>query len=228
MTLTPAFYRTAAICSAVSAVTTTLLIFLPFFFVPLDAFETRMNRVHEPAYVLRSWTYLVHPFLVLMAGMAIAMRIRRIAPAAALIGLTAFILWAFNEALQQTLTLFAFDKWRFAYNAADETTRAQIRTNTMMYDGLWDAMYFLLLIGFAIANLCLGIALTRLRGLARVVGCFLLAACALTLALIFGELRWPTVPESITKWAYPAIQPAGRFLIGLWLWRAADESAPLK
>jgi len=32
-------------------------------------------------------------------------------------------------------------------------TRAQIRTNAMMYDGLWDAMYFLLLIGFSIGNL---------------------------------------------------------------------------
>jgi hypothetical protein len=52
MTLTRAFYRSAAICSFVSAVTTTLLIFLPFWFVPLDSFETRMNRVHEPAYVL--------------------------------------------------------------------------------------------------------------------------------------------------------------------------------
>lgn len=39
--------------------------------------------------------------------------------------------------------LFAFDKWRAAYATADEMMRAQIRTNTLMYDGLWDAMYFL-------------------------------------------------------------------------------------
>ena len=42
-------------------------------------------------------------------------------------------MWAFTEAGQQTLTLFAFDKWRVAYATADELTRAQIRTNTMMY-----------------------------------------------------------------------------------------------
>jgi hypothetical protein len=228
MTFTPAFYRSAAICSFVSAVTTSLLIFLPFFFVPVDTFEGRMDRVYEPAYLLRSWAYLVHPFLVLMAAMAIAMRIRRIAPAAALIGLTGFVLWAFNEALQQSVTLYAFDKWRLAYVAADETVRGQIRTNTMMYDGLWDAMYFLLLIGFTIGNTCLGVALLRKSGLSRIVGVFLFAASALTLALIFRELHWPTLPEPVMTWSYPAIQPAGRLLIGLWLWRAADESIPLR
>jgi hypothetical protein len=35
------------------------------------------------------------------------------------------------------------------------------------------------------------------------------------------------VPEALARWSYPAIQPLGRTLIGLWLWSAADESAPL-
>ena len=124
------------------------------------------------------------------------------------------------------MTLFAFDKWRAAYFAADEATRAIIRTNVAMYDGLWDAFYFLLLIGFSIGNLALGIGLARAgRGVTRIVGFFFLAAVAITLPIITGELQWGTLPEPLASWSYPAIQPLGRTLIGLWLWSAAHEEA---
>jgi hypothetical protein len=223
----PTFYRTAAICSVLSAVTTLGLIFLPNFFTPADGFEGRMARVHDPAYVLRSWVYFLHPFLVVMAGLAIAARIRTLAAAFAVVGLLGFVLWGFTEAAQQTMTLFAFDKWRVAFTTADEATRDQIRTLTMMYDGLWDGMYFLILVGFAIGNFCLGLVLLHLPGLSRVVGAFLLAAMLLTLTLITREIGWFSLPEPLASWSYPAIQPLGRVLIGVWLWRMADESVPL-
>lgn len=227
MHFSSSFYKSAAVASMLTAVTTLLLIFLPSFFIPGEGFDARMARVHDPAYTLRSWVYLVHPFLVLTAAIAVAMRIRKQSSAAAIIGLLAFTLWAFTEAAQQTLTLFAFDKWRIAYATADAVARLQIQANTVLYDSLWDAMYFLLLLGFAIGNCCFGIALAKYSGLTRIVGYFLLAAFALTLTNIAGELRWFALPEPIATWAYPAIQPLGRFLIGLWLWRAADEVLPL-
>jgi hypothetical protein len=40
-------------------------------------------------------------------------------------------------------------------------------------------------------------------------------------------LQWWTVPEPLANWSYPAIQPLGRTLIGLWLWSAAYEDMPL-
>jgi hypothetical protein len=228
MTLTPSFYRSVALCSILSAVTTLGLIYLPEFYQPAEGFEGRMSRVDDPAYVLRSWVYLVHPFITFAAALGVGLRIRTLRSAAAIIGIAGFALWACNEALQQTMTLFAFDKWRAAYFAADEATRAIIRTNTAMYDGLWDAFYFLLLIGFSIGNFSLGIGLVRAgRGVTRLVGCFLLAAVAITLPIITGELQWGTLPEPLASWSYPAIQPLGRTLIGLWLWSAANEAAPL-
>lgn len=228
MKLTPSFYRSAALCSFLSAVTTLLLIYLPDFFRPAEGFDGRMARVDDPAYVLRSWVYLVHPFITFAAALGVGLRIRALRSAAAIIGLAGFALWACTEAGQQTLTLFAFDKWRLAYFAADEATRAIIRTNASMYDGLWDALYFLLLIGFAIGNLSLGIALAGAgRGVTRLVAFFLFAACALTLTYITGELQWGTLPEPLATWSYPTIQPLGRVLIGLWLWSAAYEEAPL-
>lgn len=223
----PSFYKRAAVCSVLSAVTTLGLIFLPRFFAPVEGFEARMGRVHDPVYVLYSWVYLVHPFLTFTAALAVGLRIRRLASAAALIGVLGFALWAFTEAGQQTLTLFAFDKWRIAYPTADELTRAQIRTNTMVYDGLWDAMYFLLLIGFTIGNTAFGLVLARGRGLTRAVGWFFFAAVALTLTYMGRELGLPPVPEVLETWAYPAIQPLARTLIGVWLWRAATEDIAL-
>lgn len=223
----PTFYRTAAIFSVVSAVTTLGLIFLPSFFAPVEGFEGRMARVHDPAYVLRSWIYFVHPFFVWMAAFAVAMRIRTVASAFAVVGLMGFTLWAFTEAAQQTMTLFAFDKWRVAFATADEAARADIRRLTTMYDGLWDGMYFLLLVGFAIGNFCLGLVLLHMQGFSRLVGGFLSAVFVLTATLITRELGWFSLPESLASLAYPIIQPLGRVLIGVWLWRMAEESLPL-
>jgi hypothetical protein len=228
MKLAPSFYRAVAVCSILSAVTTLGLIFLPEFYQPAEGFEGRMRRVDDPAYTLRSWIYFVHPFITFAAALGVGLRIRALRPVAAIIGIAGFALWAGNEALQQTMTLFAFDKWRAAYFAADEATRAIIRTNAAMYDGLWDAFYFLLLIGFSIGNFSLGVGLARAgRGVTRIVGLFFLAAVALTLTNIASELQWGTLPEPLGSWIYPAIQPLGRTLIGLWLWTAAHEEAPL-
>ena len=209
-------------CSGLSAVTTLLLIFLPSFYLPAEGFEGRMARVHDPAYVLRSWVYLVHPFLVLMAALGVALRMRLVAPGPVLVGSLGFLLWAFSEAAQQTLTLFAFDRWRVAYPSADEVLRTQIRMQVAVYDGLWDALFVLLLIGFAIGNLLFGVVLWREDGLSRLVGGFFLAACLLTLSILAGEVLGFTLPGPLAAWAYPAIQPLGRTLIGAWLWRAAE------
>ena len=219
----PRFFRAAAVCSMLSAITTLGLIFLPSFYAPGDGFEARMARVDDPVYQLRAWIYLVHPFLVLTAALAIAWLVKARAPALAAIGLLGFVLWAFTEAGQQTLTLFAFDPWREAYATADAAARADMHIKTEIYDGLWNGMYVLILIGFAIGNLCFGVALLRATGLARVVGGFLLAAFALTAMLFVGELGAPP-PDAIATWSYPAIQPLGRMLIGVWLWRAGTDS----
>jgi hypothetical protein len=216
------FLRVAAVCSMLSVVTTLMLIFLPEFFSSAQGFEARMARVHETAYRLRAWTYLLHPFIVLTAALGIAFAIRRRSPVLALFGALGFIWWAFTEASQQTLTLFAFDRWRVAWAAADEAARAIIRVNAAMYDGIWDAMYMLLLIAFAIGNACYGVALFTKPGLSRVVGGFMLAACLLTVLLFINELGISLLPDPVLTWMYPTIQPLGRLLIGVWLWRVAS------
>jgi hypothetical protein len=216
-----AFLRVAAVASWLSVITTLMLIFLPEFFAEARDFEARMDRVHEPAYILRSWAYLVHPFVVFTAALGIMLVVRERSPVLALIGIMGFSWWAFLEASQQTLTLFAFDKWRLAWDTADEATRAAMRVNTIMYDGIWDGMYALLLIAFSIGNACFAASMVTQRGFTRVVSGFMIAVCFLSLCLLANEMRMPLLPDVVLEWSYPAIQPLGRFLMGLWLWRAA-------
>ena len=227
------FYRAAAVCSFVSAVTTLLLIFLPRFFEPLNGFETRMARVNEPAYLVRAWAYLVHPFLTVTAALGVAARLRFVAASLVVPGFLTFFLWGSAEAAQQALTIVAFDRWRAAYLAGDEAVRATMALRVAIYDGLWDALYFLLLIAFLIANVLYAVAMRRGRGLTRGLSVLYAGAALLTLSILVNELGGPALPPLLNAWIYPAIQPLARTLIGVWLWRYANESttqplAPLR
>lgn len=222
----PAFFRTAAIASLLSVVTTLFLIFLPDLYSASTGFEARMGRVNEPAYVLRSWIYLIHPMLVVAAAFAVALRLRRHA-ALLLPGAAGFALWAATEMAQQAMTLFMFDRWRRAWLTGDEAIRAGMEERTAIYDGLWDSSYVLLLIGFLIGCAFYAAAMLRLKGLSRAVGAFYAAAALLTAWLLIAEIGGPPLPPPLDRWLYPAVQPVGRLLIGLWLWKNADESAPI-
>ena len=228
MRFTPAFYRFAAILSVASAVTTLGLIFLPGMMAPTDDFAARMARVNDPVYRLYAWVYFTHPFLVVTAALAVAMRLRREAASLVVPGLLAFLLWGSTEAAQQALSLFAFNPWRIACLAGDADVRATMEARTATYDGLWNAMYFLLIVGFFIANALYAVAMWRRGGLSRVVGAFYAAAAALTLQIIVVEVGGAQLlPDALDFWLYPLVQPLARTLIGVWLWRHADEGAAL-
>jgi hypothetical protein len=226
MRFTSSFYRFAAICSFASAITTLGLIFLPGLLAPADDFAARMARVNDPVYQVYAWVYLVHPFLVVAAALAVSMRLRREAASLVIPGLLAFVLWGATEAGQQVLTHMAFNPWRLAWLAGDPVVRATMELRTAMYDGVWNAMYFLLLIGFFIANLLYAVALLRKRGLSRVVGALYAAAAALTLQILIVEVGGgQLLPDTVEFWVYPLIQPLARTLIGVWLWIHSDENA---
>ena len=226
--MSAAFYRVAATVSMLSAATTMILIFAPEFYAPAaDGIAGRMQRVEDPAYQLRAWTYLVHPFLAFTAALGVGLATRRVAPALALGGLLGFGLWAFTEAAQQSLTLFAFDDWRRAWLAGDSTVRQTIELRAAIYDGLWEAAYSLLLFGIIIGSALYAAALLRLPDrLAKVVGAFYALAAIQSVQLQSAELGGPALPEALGYWIYPATQPLARILIGLWLLRVASRGEP--
>jgi hypothetical protein len=219
--LTPAFFRVCAISSVLSALTTLALILLPMLFAAGSGFEARMARVQDAAYQWRAWIYLAHPFFVMVAATGVAARLWPKHAGWVVPGLLAFLLWGFTEAAQQTMTLVAFDRWRTAYLAGDEAVRATMALRTAVYDGLWDAMYLLLLVGFFFGNVLYAGALRNGGAFGRILAGLFIAAALLTLLLFSGELGGPTLPASIMPWTYLAVQPLARFLIGVWLWQQA-------
>ena len=224
MTFSPSCYRFAAVCSIASAVTTLGLIFLPGMLAPAEDLAGRMARVTDPTYQFYAWVYFVHPFLVVTAALAVSMRLRFEAASLVIPGLLAFVLWGATEAGQQALTLFAFNPWRVAWLAGDPALRATMEVRAAFYDGIWNAMYFLLIVGFFIANALYAVAMWRRRGFSRVVGGFYAAAALLTLQIIVVEVGGPQLlPDALDFWVYPLIQPLARTLIGVWLWKSQDE-----
>lgn len=225
MHFTPSFYRFAAVCSILSAITTLGLIFLPGMMAPAGDFAARMARVNDPVYQLYAWVYFVHPFLVVAAALGVSMRLRREAPSLVIPGLVAFLLWGATEAGQQALTLFAFNPWRLAWLAGDPVVRATMEARTAVYDGVWNAMFFLLIVGFLIANSLYALALWRRPGLSRLVGALYAAAAILTLQIVVVEVGGgQLLPEALDFWVYPLIQPVARTLIGVWLWKHRNEN----
>ena len=222
------FYRTAGFASLLSAVTTLVLIFGPEFYAPVaDGIEGRMQRIADPAYQLRAWTYFAHPFLVFTACAGLAFACRRVFPALALFGLMAMGLWAATEAAQQALTLFAFDDWRRAWLAGDAAVRASMEVRAAIYDGLWEAAYSLLLFGIIIGSALFAAMLLRLPDtLSRVLGGLFALAAVQSVLIQSGELGGPVLPESISYWIYPLTQPLARVLLGLWLLRVARSGEP--
>ncbi|WP_162627597.1 hypothetical protein [Erythrobacter sp. KY5] len=219
------FYRIAAIASALSAVTTLILIFAPRFYPPMDGLADVMALVENPAYRLRAWVYLLHPFLVMTAAVGLVAAIWTSQRVLACLGLAGFGLWAATEAAQQCLTLFAYDRWRLAWLAGDEAIRATMEVRKAIYDGLWDAAYVLLIIGFFIGNLALAAAYAKGKRAEKVVALFLLLASLLTLTIIITEFGGPALlPPSLAPWIYPAVQPLGRLIIGVWLWHFASRA----
>ena len=94
---------------------------------------------------------------------------------------------------------------------------------TAVYDGVWNSMYFLLIVGFCIGNSLFAVALWRrpaVAGRRR----FYAAAAALTLQIIIVEVGGgQLLPDAIDFWIYPLIQPLARTLIGVWLWTHCVE-----
>lgn len=218
------FFRAAAVCSFLSAITTLCLIFLPRLYPPVANFDDRMALGENAAYLVRSWAYLIHPFITVTASLAVAIRQRHKAAGFATLGLLGFLLWGGTEAAQQALTKIAMDgTWRAAWPTADEEARALIRSHVAMYDALWNSMYLLIIIAFLFGNSFLAMAMRRERGLGRWVSFAYWGGAAVTLPLVLQELGAPALPEALDFWLYPAIQPLGRSLIGLWLWRVAAD-----
>jgi hypothetical protein len=214
--------RAAGVCSAVTAVTTFLLWWLPRQVPPATDLAARI-ALHENAwYLARLWVNFAHNWLALFGYIGAAAVLARRARGLAVGGLTAFGIWAVTELVGISVIIFAVNRtWRASYAAADEAGKASLRTLFAGWDAVWDAMFFLLLVAFFLGTLSYGLAGLRGRGLERLVGALLVAGAPLTALIMAGEYYGVAWANAISDGVYPVLQPVCRFLMGVWLWQAA-------
>jgi hypothetical protein len=214
------FFVFAAACSFASAVTTLILIFGPTLYPSPETLEDRIALLSNPAFQTRMWAYYIHPFITLIAAIGAYVIVKRHDAGFALLGIVFFGLWAFGEALQQALSIVALNwTWRGTYLAADTATQALYRSHMSMFEGLWDGLYFLLLSGFLLGNLFMGLALRRAQGFDLLIAALFLTAAALSVLNFIAGYNGPPWAGAIAEAAYPWIQPAARALIGVWILR---------
>jgi len=219
-------YRAGAICAAASAVTTFLLWLLPRLYEAPADFDASVRLHAEPLFMARLWVNFIHEFLALTAYGAAAAALWQRSRFLAGSGFLWFVLWAFTEALGVSINIWAVNaSWRSHFDAADPATRAALKSNLTGFAEVWNAMFFVILMSFLLGTTLLGLAAVGGAGLERWVGILLLLAAPLTVVITLSEYAGMTFLERAVTWSYPVLQPVGRAMMGVWLWRKSAMAA---
>ncbi len=217
-----AFLRVAASCWMISSVTTLALIFLPRLVPETPDLASEAALLNEPAYMTRVWVALCHPLIVLVGALGVLLARFHKSPGASSCGFLFFLLWAGTEAIQQSLVLVALNwTWRAAYSKSGDFA---LESHIHGFEALSDGLFFFLLIAFILANLCYGFAAWDRERLSRTISLFFVLAAGLGLISLLTSYGGGVLHEDVMAIAYPAIQPLGRFLTGIWLWRSAEDA----
>ncbi len=208
-------------CWVVTSVTTLGLIFLPRLLPPAADTASQVMRSQDPIYLTRLWIGILHPFIAIVGALGVAYARSRDSLGAASCGFVFFVLWGSGEAIQQSLILVALNwGWRASYLATtDPASRALLAASMSDFERLSDGFFFFLLIAFVCANLLYAVATWRGDRLQRTVSMFFVLAAGLGVLSFATRFGAGIVPASAMAILYPTIQPAGRFLTGVWLWK---------
>jgi hypothetical protein len=213
------FLRMAALCWMVSSLTTLCLIFLPYFYAPVDG--DPVGRFLDPVYMARVWVALVHPLIVLVGAVGVAAVRLGAAPGWAAGGFVFFLLWAGVEAVQQGLTLVTLNwTWRAEYlHSVDAAARDRLGGWITAFDGVSDGLFFVLLIAFVVANVFFAVAVWGGPPIQRLVAAGFALASALGVISALTSFGPGVLPDAVMAVLYPLVQPPARMLTGIWLWR---------
>lgn len=208
----------------ISALTTFLLWWLGRQVPPSANIAEAVGLAQNPAYMGRLWINLLHVLIAPAGYAAAAALLARRAPAAAWIGLACILAWSFAEALGVSINIWGQNaEWRSRWSAAAPPERLALQAAMITFQGFWNGIFFLVLVFFALASGLLGFAAVGEPGLGRWVGWLLLAAVPLTLIIMLEGYFGQALGQFI-EWSYPLLQPLSRFLMGIWIWRAASQS----
>ncbi len=205
------------VAAVLSAATTFLLWYLPRTYASPAGFAEVVALHAEPAYIARLWINYIHVFVALLAYGVTAAVLRRRAPVATAVGLTAFAFWCLAEALGVSVNIWAVnDAWRAGYAAADPEMQNLIRSSLHTYSGIWNGIFFVILTAFLIGTLSYGTALASGGMIERILAALFLLAAPLTVIIMLDGYFGASLSQWIA-WSYPLLQPLSRALLGFWL-----------
>lgn len=217
------YLRFAAGCAAALAVTTFLLWLVPQFVPEAQGFESRLALAHDPANLARLWIGLVHMFLGFAAMLGAYLLLRERSAGFAALGLALFFAWMLVELVANSLALFAVNAaWRAGHAVAQPETQAAFRTLLAGWPGVFDGLYFVLGSAYLAGSLVYGVLALQGGRRAALAGTFLLLGAAIALAFLVSGYGGPAWPGLLAGHLYPVVMPAGRLLLGWWLWQATN------
>lgn len=220
----PRFFKLAAACALLTALTTLAIHLLPQLWAGADTFEEQLELRRNPVYMARLWVVAVHCLLVVVSMYAVGARRLRASPALVGLGFLGFVVFACTELLRTSLVIFALNRtWRAQYAlASDEGAREALRAVMGAFGGVNAALFFLFFTAFFVGTLCYGLALRGGDGQERRVGALLLLWAALSVPTLLDTVAGAETLSGHFWWVGPYFQPAARAAIGVWLWRSSE------
>ena len=223
MTITSSSLRFASLAAALSAITTFLLWLLPQLYQPPGDFSQTIALHHNSLYLARLWVNFVHIFAAITGYAAVACLLWHRSALLASLGFVWLVLGGLTELIGVSTNLIAVNAtWRAGFTAATPAAQEQLRILLLGFAGVWDALFFLLLVCFTLGSLFLGLIAMRGKRLERAVGILFLLAVPLTLVIIIGgytRFEWVATP---VNYVYPILQPVARAALAVWLWQRAN------
>ena len=229
MLASKSFLRTGALFSVFSAITTTVLIFGPDPATP-SGFDEVQALYANVLHTYKKWILFLHPQFAFIAALAAGSLMTKRSPALVTIALFYYAIWTITEVTQQAYLIDALNQmWRPAYLAAEAGDQAQWRTLIVGLRGISDSQYFVLLFGFSVGSILMGLAFIRQSQATKIIGYISFAiGCMSLLAFMSYYLRLPSVGSAIQiwyTWFYPALQIGVRLLLAWWLLRQSQRLA---
>lgn len=215
--------KLGGLASVVTAVTTFFLWYLPTTYQVAPGFEGAVALHAEPGYMARLWINFIHVFIALFAYGAVAFVLKSRAPTWAIVGFIAFAFWCLVEAVGVSINIWAVNNtWRAEYLAADVAQQSVIRGSLYTFAGIWDGIFFVVLVTFLIATICYGAALWGDDFVSKILSILFWMAAPLTLIIMLDRYFGANLSQWIT-WSYPTLQPISRALMGIWLFKMASR-----
>ncbi|MGP1282083.1 MAG: hypothetical protein ACTS1X_03815, partial [Parasphingopyxis sp.] len=221
-----AFLRLAGASAFLTAITTFFLWYLARQVPGAETFDDAARLHANGPFMARQWVNLFHIPLALLGYIGITRAVSPHARGWALAGLVFFVIWGVVEMAGVAINIFAVNgTLRPAYLAAEPDSAAILAANITTLTAVWNALFFVILIGFLFGTVLQGIALLADAGrFQQIIAWLMLAAVPLTLVIILSGYFGMTDLDPLISAVYPILQPISRAALGIWLWRMASAA----